>query len=44
MFEKLYTASDDSKRVGFYIAYGDTKAELDELMKKIESTVKFVFE
>lgn len=42
--EKLYTASDDSKRVGFYIAYGDTKAELDELMKEIETNVKFVFE
>lgn len=37
------TADDDSKRIGFYIAYGDTKEELDTLMKKIEQDVLLQF-
>lgn len=42
--DQLFTASDDSKRIGFYIAYGDTREELDSLMKDIEEKVKFVFD
>ncbi|MDD3415817.1 MAG: ATP-grasp domain-containing protein [Lachnospiraceae bacterium] len=39
----LHTASDDSKRVGFYIAYGDTREELLEIMEEIETSVHFKF-
>lgn len=35
-------AENDSKRVGFYIAYGETRAELEALMKEIEEKVKIV--
>ena len=42
--DRLFTANDDSKRVGFYIAYGDTREELDELMNNIETNIKFVFD
>lgn len=42
--DKIYMADDDSKRIGYYIAYGDTKAELDRLMKDIENKVRFEFE
>lgn len=36
-------AEDDSKRIGFYIAYGNTREELDTFMKKVETEVRFVF-
>lgn len=42
--DRLFTANDDSKRVGFYIAYGDTREELDELMNNIETNIKFEFD
>lgn len=42
--DRLFTANDDSKRVGFYIAYGDSREELDALMKGIETNIKFVFD
>lgn len=39
----LHIAEDDSKRIGFYIAYGDTRAELDQFMEQIEAEVGFLF-
>lgn len=41
--DKLYIAGDDSKRVGFYIAYADTREQLDSLIQEIEENVKFIF-
>lgn len=42
--ERLFSAEDDSKRVGFYITYGDSREELDNFIKSIEKNVKFIFE
>lgn len=39
----IHLAEDDSKRVGFYIAYGDSREELDLFMEKVENEVKFAF-
>ena len=41
--EQVNNAENDSKRIGFYIAYGDTREELDSLMKLIDNNVRFVF-
>ena len=41
--ERVKVADNDSKRIGFYIAYGDTKAELDEFIKTVDENVDFVF-
>lgn len=39
----IYMAADDSKRVGFYIAYAETRDELNCLMEHITETVRFNF-
>lgn len=39
--EIINAAADDSKRIGFYIAYGDTRRELEELIKKIDEQLHF---
>lgn len=41
--ERVKVADNDSKRIGFYIAYGDTKAELDEFIKTVDENIAFVF-
>lgn len=41
--EVMHIAADDSKRVGFYIAYGDTRKELDSFIKMVDRKVKFIF-
>lgn len=40
----IMAAKDDSTRVGFYIAYGETEDELQELMAKIEKEVTIELE
>ena len=42
--ERISIAEDDSKRVGFYIAYANTKDELKKFMKDVENRVNIVFE
>lgn len=42
--ESVRIADDDSKRIGFYIAYGECKEELDMLMDQIEENVRLQFE
>ena len=37
--DEIKSATDDSTRVGFYIAYADSDLELEELCKKIETTL-----
>ncbi len=34
--DRVYKAADDSKRIGYYIAYGDSREELDDLIKTID--------
>lgn len=40
----IVPAKDDSTRVGFYIAYGETEDELRDLMEQIENTVSIELE
>ncbi len=42
--ERVKRALDDSKRPGYYIAYGNDKEELDCIIAEAEKRVKFVFE
>ena len=35
--------TDDSKRLGYYIAYGDTKEELNHIMARIKEEVKVIY-
>ncbi len=42
--DTLKKADDDSMRVGFYIAYGETREELEEFMKVVEKKVNIVIE
>lgn len=42
--DEIVPAKDDSTRVGFYIAYGETEEELQTLMTQIENTVKIELE
>lgn len=42
--DRIFLADDDSKRVGYYIAFGDTREELDALMREIEANVRFELE
>ena len=37
-------AADDSKRAGYYIAYADSKSELDKLMKEITERFDIIYE
>lgn len=37
----LQKAEDDSKRIGFYIAQGDSEKDLRELINRIDNNVKF---
>ena len=41
--DTIHLAEDDSKRIGFYIAYGDTREELNELIEKVSRCVKLKF-
>lgn len=41
--DMIHVAEDDSKRIGFYIAYGDTRDELDALMNSISKNVNILF-
>lgn len=42
--ELVRLADDDSKRIGFYIAYGNTKDELDAFICQVDKEIRFVFE
>lgn len=37
-------AEDDSKRIGYYIAYGENKDELDRIIENVHSSLKIVLE
>ena len=37
--DRIEPAKDDSSRIGFYIAYGDSEAELRQLMQQIEQSI-----
>lgn len=41
--DKVSVADNDSKRIGFYIAYGDTRDELDRFIKTVDDNVSFEF-
>ena len=38
--ERIYKAKDDRSRIGFYIAYGDTREELRQRMEWVERTLQ----
>lgn len=42
--ERLYQATDDRSRIGFYIAYGESREELLTTMKWVESTLQILYE
>ncbi len=42
--DKIVPAEDDSKRIGYYIAYGESREELDQLMQQIEDTFELIVE
>lgn len=37
-------ADDDSKRVGYYIAYGENSQELDKIMFQIKDVFQIILE
>lgn len=41
--DRLYQAKDDRSRIGFYIAYGDTREELRETMDWVEHTLQIEY-
>lgn len=41
--ERVKVAENDSKRIGFYIAYGDTREELDRFIGTVDENVSFEF-
>ncbi len=40
--DTIHIADDDSKRIGFYIAYGDTREELDRLIVNVSENVRII--
>lgn len=42
--EKVVHAQDDSKRIGYYIAYGESEQELKDIIDKIENSFKIIVE
>lgn len=42
--ERVCRAADDSKRIGYYIAYGDNRNELDDLVRKINDSFRIEVE
>ncbi|MCM1215130.1 MAG: ATP-grasp domain-containing protein [Lachnospiraceae bacterium] len=40
--DKIVNAADDSKRIGFYIAYGENRQELDAVIHEAESVFQIV--
>ena len=42
--DTIAKAEDDSKRIGYYIAYADNKEQLDNMIERIDSEFKIVFE
>lgn len=42
--DELYLASDDRSRIGFYIAFGESRQELREKMHWIERTLRISYE
>lgn len=42
--DKIVNAVDDSKRIGFYIAYGENRQELEEVICGIKQTFQIVLE
>lgn len=42
--ETIEKAQDDSKRVGYYIAYAESKKKLDDMIKDIDSQFKIIYE
>lgn len=42
--DRVTRAENDSKRIGFYIAYGETREELEQLMKEIAEKVQIIIE
>ncbi len=42
--DRIKLAADDSKRIGYYIAYGNSKNELNNIIRKVEENFRFVLE
>lgn len=42
--ERVFRAADDSKRIGYYIAYGEDEQELEDTIKKINENFEIVLE
>ena len=40
--DQLYRAQDDRSRIGFYIAWGESREELQKTMEWVESTLKII--
>lgn len=42
--DTIKPAKDDSARIGFYIAFADSRSELDDIMKQAESKLNIILE
>ena len=42
--DTIEKAQDDSKRIGYYIAYAESKQKLDDMIKDIDSQFKIIYE
>lgn len=42
--DKIHRAENDSKRIGYYIAYGESKEELEKVMEEIDNRFQLIFE
>lgn len=42
--DRIENAADDSKRIGFYIAYGESRQELDHIIRETERSFQIVLE
>lgn len=42
--DQVCRAADDSKRIGYYIAYGDNRNELDDLVRKVNDSFRIELE
>lgn len=42
--DRIVNAADDSKRIGFYIAYGENRQELEAVIRETESVFQIIME
>ena len=42
--DRIVNAADDSKRIGFYIAYGEDRKELDAVIHETEQAFQIIVE